>query len=339
MKYLALAMLLAVMQTSAPVPRKAADPSNRASQNVKNDSSKNQPPAQQTPTVVQPISPKPDQNGGHGPAAEDAQKPVVVRELPPVSVTKDWWDRLYIGFTGILIIVGILGVRAAYKTLREMKVQRETMQGQLTTTQDQLTQMKDSGRQTDSLITQATIQAEKTGIAADAAKKSADAARESIILTHRPKIVVRDMVVAWPALVKRGTCVKKLNENQFDEWQLGGAFYIVNTGNQSATVVSLEQFMSFDDFLPFERPVESGVRKFVAIKLKPGESKRIPFHPIAIGTPDTRTLTFGVPMTAIGRIVYEDELGNQRETGFARKFEMKRQRFIAMDDHDYEYAD
>jgi hypothetical protein len=182
-------------------------------------------------------------------------------------------------------------------------------------------------------------QAEKTGIVADAAKKSADAARESIILTHRPKIIVRDMVIAWHPLLQRGTCVKKLNETQFDDWQLAGAFYIVNTGNQSATVVSLEQFMSFDELLPFERPHEGGVRKFVGIKLKPGESKRIPFHPIAIGSPDTRTLILGVPMTAIGRVVYEDELGNGRETGFARKFDMKRQRFVAIDDPDYEYAD
>lgn len=339
MKYLALAVLLAVMQTSAPVPRKAADPSNRASQNIKSDSSSNQSPSQKPQTIVQPISAQPNQDTSRNPAAENTQNPVVVRELPPVSITKDRWDRLYIAFTGVLIVVGILGVRAAYKTLREMKAQRETMQGQLTTMQDQLTQMKDSGRQTDSLITQATIQAEKTGIAADAAKKSADAARESIILTHRPKIIVRDMVIAWHPLLHRGTCVKKLNENQFDEWQLGGAFYIVNTGNQSATVVSLEQFMSFDELLPFERPSESGVRKFVTIKLKPGESKRLPFHPIAIGNPDTRTLTLGVSMTAIGRIVYDDELGNRRETGFARKFEMKRQRFIAMDDPDYEYAD
>jgi hypothetical protein len=40
-----------------------------------------------------------------------------------VSVTKDWWDRIYICFTGILIAVGIFGVRAAYKTLKAIEAQ------------------------------------------------------------------------------------------------------------------------------------------------------------------------------------------------------------------------
>ena len=56
MKLLALAVLLAVLQTSAPVPRKAPDPSNRAAQNVKSNSNGNQSPAQQPQTIVQPIS-------------------------------------------------------------------------------------------------------------------------------------------------------------------------------------------------------------------------------------------------------------------------------------------
>ena len=44
-------------------------------------------------------------------------------------------------------------------------------------------------------------------------------------------------------------------------------------------------------------------------------------------------------MTAIGRIIYEDELGHRRETGFARKFDWANARFVAINDPDYEYTD
>src|SRR5437763_707922 len=121
MKHLALAVLLAILQTATPVPRKAANPSNTAPQKVKSDSNSNQTPARQAPPIVQPISSKPDQNEGHSPAADNAPKPIIVRELPPVSVMKDRLDKLYIFFTGVLIVVGSLGVRAAYRTLKAME--------------------------------------------------------------------------------------------------------------------------------------------------------------------------------------------------------------------------
>lgn len=177
MKYFALAVLLVVMQASPPVPRKTADPRNRASQNVKSDSSGDQGPSQQPQNVVQPINAQLNQDTSHSPAAENAQKSVVVRELPPVSVTKDWWDRSYIIFTGILIIVGLIGVRAAYKTLGEIKTQREAMQGQLMAMQGQLDAMTSSGKQTDKLIKHAADQVVALTDAAQAAKETAEAAQ------------------------------------------------------------------------------------------------------------------------------------------------------------------
>lgn len=57
-------------------------------------------------------------------AKEDERKPVRISEFPPVSVNRDWSDGLMIFFTGILMIVGVLGVRAANKTPRT--IQRQT---------------------------------------------------------------------------------------------------------------------------------------------------------------------------------------------------------------------
>ena len=55
---------------------------------------------------------------------------MLIRELPTVSVTKDGWDRAYVVFNGILIVVGTIGVVAAIKTLRTIKRQADLMDRQ-----------------------------------------------------------------------------------------------------------------------------------------------------------------------------------------------------------------
>jgi hypothetical protein len=176
MKCLMLAVLLTFMQTPAPVPRKATNPSNRTAQSVTKQSGSDKTPAQQAPSIVQSISTQPNQDTSRSPAAENAQKPVVIRELPPVSVTKDWLDKTYIAFTGILIVVGIVGVRAAYKTLGEIKVQREAMQGQLTAIQGQLAQATQQTGELKAASEIALVAAQAAVVNAKAAKVSADIA-------------------------------------------------------------------------------------------------------------------------------------------------------------------
>jgi hypothetical protein len=149
MKWLALAVLLAVVQTNPPVPRKAADANTSKGQPIQNDTNADKKTSNETTPVVQTGQPPPAQNTNPDNGANDAEKTIRVRELPPVSVTRDWMDCLTLMFSAILLGVGIVGVYAAYKTLGEMKVQRETMQGQLTAMQNQFTEMK---RQNDIII-------------------------------------------------------------------------------------------------------------------------------------------------------------------------------------------
>jgi predicted Holliday junction resolvase-like endonuclease len=236
--------------------------------------------------------------------------------------------------TALLVLVGALGIGYAIKTLRAVERQAKANEGQLT-------EIQQSAEKTDRMILLAAQEAENGKAAVEAARQSAEAARESIMLTHRPRVVVRSVIVAWEHILTRGVSVKRLNETGFDDGQLGGAFYLVNVGNQPATVIGLEQYLSFDVYLPLERPYESGTnQQIVAIKLKPGEACKLPFRPKAIVTGDqTEVIQFGKPMCAIGRIMYVDELGNRRETGFARQFRPSQQRFVAVDDPDYEYAD
>lgn len=335
------AVLFAIIQTAPPVPPKVAHKSGTHSGLDKKSTKgeKGQAPSTSI-SVIKPNNTPPDEPKTNPTAPSDTQKTINVRELPTVTVYTDWWFRFYVIFTGLLVVVGGLGVYYAIQTLQGIKRQAKA-------NEDQLTEIRESAEKTDRMILIAAQEAENGKISADAAKKSAEAAqasanaaRESIMLTHRPKIVVRSVVAAWNYIIMRRTTVEQLNKSEFDDGQLGGALYLVNIGNQPATVVSLEQYLSFDEYLPLERPYESGAnQKVLNIQLKPGQACKLPFRPTAVTAGESQKIIGGPPMCAIGRVLYVDELGNRRETGFARRFMPNQQRFVAMDDPDYEYAD
>jgi hypothetical protein len=73
---------------------------------------------------------------------------VRVSELPPLSLSKDWMDRTAWAFSAVLVVVGVCGVLAAFKTLKAIESQAGIMAGQLKTMESQLTAMKESGAQT-----------------------------------------------------------------------------------------------------------------------------------------------------------------------------------------------
>jgi hypothetical protein len=230
MKYIALAVLLAVMQAPPPVPRKAANPSGRTGNSVDQQRQDNKNPSTQPESGIQPVGTQPNQDGSQSKAADNANKPVIIRELPSVSVTKDRLDKLYIFFTGVLIVVGSFGVRAAYMTLKAIERQADLigrqvtlMTGQLEAMKGQLAQMESAGKQTKALIDRASDQASAlrrsadalrdnaragkvTAVAmqraANAAKKSADAALKNIdIIKSKERARIRVVVEPWMPIV------------------------------------------------------------------------------------------------------------------------------------------
>jgi hypothetical protein len=111
MKLLVAIVMLAIVQTAPPVPRKTADDAAGTRHEVKTQTQ-----AQQRPAAL----------------AQGAPQTNATQELPPVSVTKDWWDRFYVIFTGALVVVGGLGVFFAIKTLRTIERQARSMRYQTT---------------------------------------------------------------------------------------------------------------------------------------------------------------------------------------------------------------
>jgi hypothetical protein len=110
MKYLILAVLLAVLQTPPPVPRKTTDSAANTSQKIPPKTSNNQTPtAPPRPPVNTNAAPNHDAARNEQ-GTDNAQNPVIVGKLPTVSIKKDWSDWGIWGFSALLVVVGALQV-------------------------------------------------------------------------------------------------------------------------------------------------------------------------------------------------------------------------------------
>jgi hypothetical protein len=124
-KILVLPVLLCIIQASPSIPRKATDTANATPQNNATNSSHDKTAPNPMPAAVEDVAAAPQANAGSASKNENADQSVRIREIPSVSVSRDWIDCLSIGFTGILVIVGSLGVRAAYRTIQSIDRQTD----------------------------------------------------------------------------------------------------------------------------------------------------------------------------------------------------------------------
>jgi hypothetical protein len=169
MKYLTFAVLLAVMQASPPVPRKAADNRTSTGHGIEQNASANKQPAANSPSPVKAVTSDPQEKGAASEKAKDNEvNTVSVREFPAVSIHRDWLDYVALIFEGVLVVIGFCGVRYAIRTLKNIRIQAMA-------NVDQLREIRKSRQQTDAMIEHAAIQAQATKDAADAAQKSAQA--------------------------------------------------------------------------------------------------------------------------------------------------------------------
>jgi hypothetical protein len=185
MRLFFIAMLLSISQAAIPIPGKAPNRPAGSSQNVQNNPANNQGPAT-TPTVANPATTEKDQNTSNEPTKANAQETIVIREPITVSVGsmphKDWWDRAYVIFTGMLVIIGGGGVLAALRTLRAIKRQGDLMERQ-------------------------TVTAEK---AAESAKQSAESDERAVRLTERADVLLEAAGLNSPSGQIDGQAMVKL---------------------------------------------------------------------------------------------------------------------------------
>jgi hypothetical protein len=161
--------------------------------------------------------------------------------------------------------------------------------------------------------------------------------KDSIILTHRPKLVVRAFYVhGGMSAFKEGSTVE-------------GAFEISNIGGTRAKVTEIHATAMMLGFLPMKRPYEGVDNQWRSGSkyLRPGESMQGAFRRddgilqqgdvSEIVGPSSNSRSLYV----IGFIRYDDELDppTPHRTVFCRRFDRKTVRFTPVEDEDYENAD
>jgi hypothetical protein len=122
-------VLLSIVQAAPPVPRQTANSANQGTdRTVRNAAAQHKKPVPPVSSperlteesIIEKTTPD-------NPAPPNTEQATRVRELPSVSVTRDWIDKAGWFFSLVLVIVGIGGVCAAFRTLRAIERQAETM--------------------------------------------------------------------------------------------------------------------------------------------------------------------------------------------------------------------
>jgi hypothetical protein len=157
------------------------------------------------------------------------------------------------------------------------------------------------------------------------------ATQETLRLTHRPKIVVRNIVIPELARLNRKTAMTQWTQN------LTGHYTVVNTGGLPATITRLIEGTWCGKTLPMERPDRGHSGKTVAMKLSSGESREIDFGNIFLAAEDTVDLIDAdTKAFFLVQVEYIDEERIKRRTSACRCFDPTTNAFTIEMNPDYE---
>jgi hypothetical protein len=175
--------------------------------------------------------------------------------------------------------------------------------------------------------------------------RQGDDTHRAILLTQRPKLIVRNIVI-WP---------NEIGTPLFGQGRpVTGQFYVANIGGSEATVCESHcMVIGMKGTLPMERPYEGkNGNNPIAIKsvLPPGGvevglfSDGNPFPdfdpmPFFVVGNQSANQVFLAAVYVMGWIEYSDGLGFNRRTAFCRKYDPDKGRFFAIEDPDYEHAE
>jgi hypothetical protein len=173
---LILAALFAITQTPSPIHPKALDSPTATAQTVTKNPKNDKAPSTQPPTSVGPSSAD-QQHVGSTTKSEDTEQAIRVRELPRVSITKDWSDWGIWAFNGLLVIVGAFQLLVLWRQAKIMKAQAGIM--------------AEHAAHLKGLVTAAGDNAKAASAAAEAASKNADFSKLNAEATSQNAIAAK----------------------------------------------------------------------------------------------------------------------------------------------------
>lgn len=170
-------------------------------------------------------------------------------------------------------------------------------------------------------------------------KSATNVANKTLVLTQSPRIAVRAFYLSE---IKGVGAIHDSPAGIHAGSFCNGQFYIQNIGGTNARIKEIWTEIFIDKALPMKRPYEGKVGSQEEKTLKPGQSTFYLFgllKPLEAQTyadiMEFKTTFFYL----LGWIGYTDVLGIYRITAFCRKYDTALNRFLPVDDPDYEYAD
>lgn len=149
MKYLILAVFLAVVQASPPIPRQTTNSAANTRKNNQNQTQSKKTPPRFAPPDVGQNETETTNGTGREQANQNAGNPVAVSKLPPVTINnrRDWADWGTWFFTFLLALTALLQILLLWKTLKVTSKQADIAERQEL-------QMVEAGKQTERIIAQ-----------------------------------------------------------------------------------------------------------------------------------------------------------------------------------------
>jgi hypothetical protein len=251
---------------------------------------------------------------------------VQVVRTPP----RDTYDRVALGGSIVLTTVGVVGVLTAVVTLRFLRRQLKEMQRQSKSIYRSSIAADKALAITDKQITLASAQVELM-------QKQSDIMERTLVLQHRPKIIVRIHYI-------KTTAVSAINAMPVGNMQFG----IANVGGTEATVIDSRFAVNlvndvgapmFIDNLGWVEvgTLNAGEAKTHTIELSPYINEVLRRTDQNLNNPgfwgEQKLVRF------IGIVRYKDRLGIERSTGICRIYQAQVGRFVPIDDADQEYSD
>jgi hypothetical protein len=179
----------------------------------------------------------------------------------------------------------------------------------------------------------------ETREATRAATRQAKVSEDTLILTQRPRLIVRNVVVKRSEntvpprpLFERGSPVS-------------GQFYISNIGGTPARIIEIGCWVEwYTGNFPMERPYEGkdGYRLPTPIILQPSQSTPWTFISERIMGDEANKILFnneGWGIIVLGWVAYRDDAGIERRTAFCRRWSVDRKRFMPVEDTDYQHEE
>jgi hypothetical protein len=260
----------------------------------------------------------------------EAQADTTKTSPPRWYTSSEWW---------LVIIAAVTGFAIAYQA-REMTRATNVMQAQMA---EMRRQVDVTMLQLRAMHEQITEMSAQTGLLDSYVKATQDSvivAQKTLVLAQRPRIVVRMFYFSAPTGVGINRVSSQIGSDPF----CSGQFYIDNCGGTDATIQEIYCTPYIAESLPMKRPWEGKIGSQDKKTIRPGGS--IPWlfglpvsEPLEMQTfvdiTEFKTKNFYV----LGWIGYTDALDIYRMTVFCRRYDLTKDRFVAVDDPDYEYAD